>query len=84
MSGKGEKNDDSGSEAGDEGNSNVVVENAWAMKLPDFGPEGIFSVHQAFFSPILRQQPQQIFRKLEFRREILEFRKIFLSLDKKI
>ena len=36
-----------------------------------------------FFSPILRQQPQQIFRKLEFRREILEFRKIFLSLDKK-
>ena len=39
---------------------------------------------QAFFSPILRQKPQQIFRKLEFRREILEFRKIFLSLDKKI
>jgi len=39
MSGKGERNDDSGSEAGDEGNSNVVVENAWAMKLPDFGPE---------------------------------------------
>ena len=42
MSGKGEKNDDSGSEAGDEGNSNVVVENAWAMKLPDFGPEGTY------------------------------------------
>ena len=42
--GKGEKNDDSGSEAGDEGNSNVVVENAWAMKLPDFGPEGTYVI----------------------------------------
>ena len=34
-----------------------------------------------FFSPILRQQAQQIFRNLEFRREILEFRKKFLSLE---
>ena len=30
---------------------------------------------QAFFSPILRLQAQQNFRNLEFRREILEFRK---------
>ena len=28
---------------------------------------------QAFFSPILRQQAQQNFRNLEFKREILEF-----------
>jgi len=33
-----------------------------------------------FFSPILRQQAQQNFRNLEFRREILEFSRKLLSL----
>ena len=32
-----------------------------------------FTLHQAFFSPILRLQQQQNFRNLEFRREVLEF-----------
>ena len=36
-----------------------------------------------FFSPILRQQAQQIFRNLEFRREILEFRREILEFSKK-
>ena len=40
-SGKRKRDDaeDSGSEADEEATS-TVVENAWAMKLPDFGPEG--------------------------------------------